>query len=445
MQSRQSAPAAVAVAVCLTLCAPPTTAGDPSLPPLTIEEAIELALRYNETPRIGAAQVERAHALREAVVAELWPALNAGATATRRANEVTRTVGGETITVQARNAYASVATLDSVLFDAQTLTRIKAADQDVRARQETSFDQDRLLAFEVSDVYFAVLSAQKLADAARGRLEVATATLEDARARFDAGLAARNEVTRIELEQATAQLTLTQAESTVAKSRLRLEYLLAAPVDRPLVEPPPAPPETRPIEELDGIALERRPDLKALLALAEGSRLRARAERQGFIPDLGFLGTARLTNESGLSGNDTDWNFAATLGWSIFDRGRIARAATFDAQRSVDLYQAEALRRQIGNELRVAQQDLVTAQASYAQAEVQARVARQNEEEVAERFANGLATALEQADANVALFEAEANLARQGFARWLAEQALQRALGAWPLGRENWIDREGRE
>jgi outer membrane protein TolC len=438
MLARSLLLAALAAAACLLSAASDGWAADESAPPLTIDEAIGLALRYNEIPRIGAARVERVRALRDVVVADLWPALNAGATATRRANEVTRTVEGETITIQARNAYSGVATLDSVLFDAQVLTRIKAADQDVVAQQESSLDADRLLAFDVADVYFAVLSAQKLAEAARRRLEVARATADDARARFEAGLASRNEVTRIELEQATAQLALTQAESTVVKAKLRLEYLLGVPADRPLVEPPAAPPERRPMDELDRLALENRPDLRAWQALAEGSRLRARAERQGFIPDIGFLGTWRLTNESGLSGNDTDWNLAATMGWSIFDRGRTARAATFDAQRSVDLYQADALRRQIGNELRVAQQDLVTAQASYEQAEVQVRVARQNEEEVAERFANGLATALEQADANVSLFEAEAGLARQGFARWLAEQALQRALGVWPLGRENW-------
>lgn len=438
MQARNLLAAACAAAVCLAAAPSSGRAAGASLPPLTLDEAIALALRYNEIPRIGAAQVERARALRDTVVAELWPALNAGATATRRANEVTRTVGNETITIQARNAFSSVATLDSVLFDAQTLTRIKASNQEIAAQQESSTDQDRRLAFDVADVYFAVLSAQKLAEAATRRLEVARATADDARARFEAGLASRNEVTRIELEQATAQLALTEAESTVVKAGLRLEYLLGVPVDRPLVEPPAAPPERRSMDELDRLALEKRPDLKAWQALAEGSRLRARAERQGFIPDLGFLGTARLTNESGLSGNDTDWNLAATLGWSIFDRARTARAATFEAQRSVELYQAEALRRQIGNELRVAQQDLVTAQAGYEQAEVQVRVARQNEEEVAERFANGLATALEQADANVSLFEAEAGLARQGFARWLAEQALQRALGVWPLGRETW-------
>nr|MBP7589152.1 hypothetical protein [Thermoanaerobaculia bacterium] len=60
--------------------------------------------------------------------------------------------------------------------------------------------------------------------------------------------------------------------------------------------------------------------------------------------------------------------------------------------------------------------------------------ASQNAEEVRERFQNGLATALEQTDAQVSAFEAEVEVARQGFARDVADLALQRALGGWPGG-----------
>ncbi len=64
---------------------------------------------------------------------------------------------------------------------------------------------------------------------------------------------------------------------------------------------------------------------------------------------------------------------------------------------------------------------------------MQADVAAQNAEEVRERFGQGLATALEQADATVARFEADAQLARQGFAARTAQLALAQALGLWPL------------
>jgi outer membrane protein TolC len=77
--------------------------------------------------------------------------------------------------------------------------------------------------------------------------------------------------------------------------------------------------------------------------------------------------------------------------------------------------------------------DLATATAALEQAEVQRTVAVQNVEEVTERFQNGLATALEQTDAQVSSFEAEAELARQGFASVVARLALEEAVGGWPV------------
>jgi outer membrane protein TolC len=61
-------------------------------------------------------------------------------------------------------------------------------------------------------------------------------------------------------------------------------------------------------------------------------------------------------------------------------------------------------------------------------------VAGQNAEEVRVRFQEGLATALEQADAAVSAFEAQAGLARQRFALYLSQLALLRTTGRWPLG-----------
>ena len=98
-----------------------------------------------------------------------------------------------------------------------------------------------------------------------------------------------------------------------------------------------------------------------------------------------------------------------------------ARAALAKAQATADEARNGLERRQAVN---VKNPDLVRA------------------EEVRERFQNGLATALEQTDAQVAEFEAEVEVARQGFARDVADLALQRALGGWPAGAPSPISQE---
>jgi outer membrane protein TolC len=89
----------------------------------------------------------------------------------------------------------------------------------------------------------------------------------------------------------------------------------------------------------------------------------------------------------------------------------------------------------VERDVRQALADLDSAEAAVAQAVVRQKVARANAEEVHERFANGLASALEEADALAGRFEADVETVRQRFARSAARLDLLRALGDWPLPR----------
>ena len=71
----------------------------PAGPPLTLDQAIELALVGNELSGVAAARLERAVALRRQAIAQFLPALTITANATRRAREVTRLIDGDEVTV----------------------------------------------------------------------------------------------------------------------------------------------------------------------------------------------------------------------------------------------------------------------------------------------------------------------------------------------------------
>ena len=413
------------------LLAAPTAAQTPA-PVLTLQEALDLAARNNETAGIAQARLDRAKALRREAYATLLPDVTVTGTYTRRAREVTRDIDGESVVIQARDALAGNATVDLSLFDARTFPVARAATRSLHAQEFESFDLRRALAFDVAESYFAVLSAERLRDAATRRIGVAEATVGDAQTKLQAGLASRNELTRVELELATAQLARTEAENSVRTNRLLLGFLIGAPSDRPLAEPEPSLLAATP-EEFEREAERLRPDLQAAALRAEALRLLAQEPLLRILPTLDLQGIYRGTNEAGLSGNDTDWNVAATLTWKVFDGGvRYAQAAARRAEYREASLATDQLRRLIGLELRTARADLDTARAALKQAQVRARVAEQNAEEVRVRFGEGLATGLEQADAVVSAFEAEAELARQRFALRLAELSLLQAVGRWP-------------
>jgi outer membrane protein TolC len=401
---------------------------------LTLPDALARARAANETPGIAAARLRRSEAIRQEAYATLLPGFTITGTYTRRSREVTREVGGEEITVQAVDALNGQAVLDAPLFDARAFPLVRAATRDLDAQRLESAELLRDLDFDVAEAFFAVLSSERVRDAAARRIQVADATLSDARVRLDAGLAAANDVTRSDLELATARLALTAAESAVRGARLAFAYLVGAGEDSALEPAQLPPPPELPAENLVARARLARRDVAALERRAEALRERARAPSAGIFPTLGLRATERSTNEAGLSGRANDWNVAATLTWSLFDGGaRSAQSAQLRAQAAEADLEAAALRRRVDLEVRGALTDLATAAAALEQSQVRSRVAGQNADEVRERFAHGLATALEQADATVAAFEADADAERARLSRTLAELALRRALGAAPL------------
>lgn len=402
--------------------------------PLSLREALAMARAASETPQIAEARIAQAEAVRQSAYAVLLPGLTITGTYTRRSREVTREVGGEDVTIQAQNALNGVAQIDATLFDARAFPLVKATSRDLDAQRLESAEMVRALDFEVAQAFFAVLSAERLRDAAAKRIQVSEATLSDAQTRREAGLAAANDVTRSDLELATARLTLTQAENAVESSRLSLGYLIGEAADRPLDPAELPPPPSLVAAALVDRARAARQDVQALEQRAEAARHRSRVPYAGALPQLDLLATERSTNEAGLSGRANDWNVAAVLTWELFDGGlRVAQTRQLRAETLEAELDAAALRRRVDLEVRSALTDLATANAALEQTQVRSRVADQNAEEVRERFANGLATALEQADATVAAFEAEAAEELAIFARNLSELALRRAMGAAPL------------
>jgi outer membrane protein TolC len=404
--------------------------------PWTLPEAIEQALAANETSGIAAARLEGAQALKRQAIAQLLPALTISGSATMRAREVTRIIDGDEVTVQARDAYASQALVETPLFDLRALPLIRAANHALAAQTIESDELLRALAFDVADGYFAVLSSEQLLEAARRRVDVAQQTVDESSLRLDAGLANRNDLTRTQLELATARLAATQAANLAATTRLSLAYLIAAPVEGELVPPALDPLGGTPRDALVERAIADRRELVALEERWEQAKQAALAPRLGWVPRLDLRGLYRWTNEAGLSGREEDWNVGMNLTWEVFDGGdRRSLAAQRDAiARETELVY-ERRKREVALEVDRALADFGTATAALEQAGVQRDVAAQNVEEVTERFQNGLASALEQTDAQVAAFEADAELARQGFASAVARLALEEALGGWPLPR----------
>jgi outer membrane protein TolC len=433
-------PAAAVVGALLSLAPSIARAEDAGL---TLETAVRLALTRNERALAADAQIKAAEARVTRARSYFMPTLNTAGTYTRRPFEVKRKVGDTDIVIQSYNAIGAVAQVNMTLFDARSLPALLQANSERDAQRFASAESLRQLSFEVSNAFLATLGTDQVLEASRNRFEYARQALEAAKARYAAGLVSVNDVTRAELEYATAEMGVIQVKGQVETTYLELGFLLddTETARKKLVIPefllreaedgPPA------VERMIAEAQNRRLDLGSLRYQAKAQRALMIEPTLRWLPSLSFNGQYRYTNESGLTGRPTNWNVGLTLSWAVFDG--FSRNADYKERKALavlaDLDVKTAMRK-VELDVRDALVSLDNQRATLKQALVARDVARKNATETAELYRQGLGTALQAADANVRLFEAEVELVRERYGLGIAFLDFEAALGLDPFGKE---------
>lgn len=331
------------------------------------------------------------------------------------------------------------------VFDPSSIPRVRQANRLVEAERLDADELRRAVAFDTANGFYLVLAADALAQAATRRLGVANEALREAKIRADAGLVERATVTRSELESATARTEQIRTAAAAQKARYALFYLLGAKPEQlqadntwpTLTAPPPDGRKPGAFADLLTEANRLRGDLLANRARADAARLAADEPVTDTLPKLFLRADGSYTDnaERTFRGETTDWSVGLVATWQLYDGGaRYGRRERLAALAREQALVAEAGTRRLGLELSNALSDLNTANAAVEQAQVRLSVARQNADEIGLRFQQGLSTALEQADANVAAYEAEVELTRSRFNQEQAQLALDHAVGRWPGG-----------
>ena len=433
-------PAPVVMLLMLTAALPSRAAQDDVL---TLEAAVKRALEQNEQSLAADQSYAAAGARVTRARAFFLPQITGTGVYTRRPFQVVRDFQGTQIAIQRFNALSGVLALNLTLFDAVSIPNYRSARSERAAQMYASAEEKRQLAFEVGNAYLATLGVDQVLVASEHRYEYAKQSLDAARARYKAGLVGVNDVTRAELEFATAEMGVTQVKGQVQTTYLQLGYLLDdADILRRRLEAPEfllqaaeevALAVDRSIEE----AQDRRLDLNSLRWRASSQHALVLSPTLKWFPALSLTGQYRYTNEAGLTGRNTNWNVGATLTWALFDgfarngeygeRKALARLADLNVQASM---------RQVELQVREGLVSLENQRAALKQAVVAHGAAVRNATEVAELYRQGLASALEAADANVRMFEAEVTLVRERYGLAIAYLNFEAALGLDPFGKE---------
>lgn len=397
-------------------------------PVLTVDEAIELALIHNERAEMAREHLTQADGARREAWAQFLPHLTATGSYNR-----TRDLG---------NFDLGSVGLTMKLLDPTSFPQLREALALYEANRLDATELKRALAFDVAEAFAGVLAAEHLVEAAEKRLSVNDEALKQAQLNVAAGLVARSEVTRTEVEQATAAGGLVRIRATVTRTRLALGFLLGVPLTRTLVDPVLPQGEPPAVQDLVKEAAQTRLDLRSLGKRTEAAEQVARQPVMDTLPKLSLQGTA--SNGIYLGGADEAvrnpvdqpaWTMSLVASWSIYDGGaRYGRKERYASLARESRLSSSLAYRRMEVDIVAALADLATAQASLSTAEIQVRAALQNQSEIHARFSNGLATAIEEADATARAFEASANLTSSRYALWQSYLAIHRSVGRWPTG-----------
>jgi len=341
-------------------------------------------------------------------------------------------------TDQTERTLSTAALLTQPIFDARAFPLYRAQRFERDATRLTATESKRLLGYDAAATFLATLSFEQVLSAAEHRRDFAQTNLDDVRARFEAGLVSSNDVTRAELELATAVRGVAQAAGDLQASRIDLANLLRTEVTT-LAQPvallqaasnPPALSDTTIAD-----AQQRRSDVAAQRALVEAQRAFADEPNARFIPSVLFNAQTRNINDGALFSDRNQEGFVGlSFAWPVFDAGlRGAERAERTAQLRGEELQLELELRDVDRELRGAGVQLTTEQASLREAGAALTAARKNADETNALYREGLASALELADATQRLFEAEVAEVTARYRMALAYLSLREASGDAPM------------
>jgi NodT family efflux transporter outer membrane factor (OMF) lipoprotein len=294
---------------------------------------IDAALANNYDLRAATERSRQAEALIRVARADLYPQLDAIATASRSRTHLPPPVGDVDQAALGVSGYWNID-----IFGGTQLEALAAAAE-ARATEEARRDFQVALTATVATSYMQVRGLQRQLEILTRNIATRADTLHLTRVRFDAGLA-----TDLEVSQAETQLR--QIEASVPEVTRRLDNELGAlriltgevpeSVDPTLLVSAPIPAGTPTLpQRAPAELLERRPDLRAAARRIDVANARLGSARADLLPKftLAFGGSVdRLEFRDSPAITDNLFNVGLGIFWPLFNAGRIhANIAANDA------------------------------------------------------------------------------------------------------------------
>lgn len=343
----------------------------------------------------------------------------------------------EPIVVQPAHVFGGSLQLTMPLFNGRALPLLQNAYAAVDAVELATWQARSALLLAVTRAYYTAAAAKKMLSIAEQQRDGARRHRDAVQSRVELEALPPLSLRRAELDVIRAEQAVKNAEAGYRAAVAGIGQLAGIKRYFDIVEPPGAPLVDTDVgpEELIARAYSGRPDLRAqkvALQVAERARLDA---WMMFLPSVNLVGQARASsNVSGFIASPVQGALMIMASVPLYDGG--ARYAALEESSSrirEELLKVRQIEERIQGQVRGNLEQLVLREQALALSREAVMVAREASEQAAALYEVGAATPLDVSDANLALFVAEAELARAELELQQAHLGLAYVVGAFPL------------
>jgi outer membrane protein TolC len=383
--------------------------------PLTLQEAIDVALTQHPTIHIGQTTIEAAQQRVKQQVAGYLPQGRYTYTYSRQQRTSSSATGGIQVQQQGFsqlfNFHSTNFNFSQLLFDfGRTLDAIRSASATVEANTADLETTRQTVVFNTKQAYYSVLASQRLLQVADETVRQTQKHLEDAQARFDVGVAPRFDVTQAQVQLSNALLNQVTARNNVALARetLRTAMGVTGPFLFTLVDTLDRRTLTLKDEDLVAQAYTKRPELLSIQAQQRATSEQVSALQKQYLPSI--TGNAQYNWTGREYPLQQGWLWGVTLTFPLFD-DILTVAQVGEAKANLRGLQAqeENLRQQVTLEVRQSMLNVQQAEESVRVSEATVGQARENLTIAEGRYSAGVGNIIELTDAQVLLTSAQAN------------------------------------
>ena len=403
---------------------------------LSILDAIGLGLRHNLGLILNQVGTESARAARVRALADLLP----NVTGTVRENIQQLNLAafgvpfppGTPAVVGPFSIFDARAALSQNLFDLHALNNTRSAGAELKAAELTYRNTRELVVLAVGSQYLQVISNMARVEAAQAEVKTAEVLYQQATDMQKAGVSARIDPLRSQVELQSRQQQLIVAQNDFDKSKLTLIRIIGLPVGQPIKLTDRVPFEPLAAIDLDSAlqrAYSRRLDYLSAKAQVDAAQLAKKAASSQRIPAVGL--NADYGDIGKTPGNSHGTvTISGTVHFPIFDSGKI-RADVEQADATLKQREAELgdLGARIEFDVRTALLDIQAAAKQVEVAKSNLDLANETLREAQDRFAAGVTDSLEVVQAQDSVALANENYIGSLYTHNVAKITLAQALG----------------